>query len=421
MPGAGDNERRSSDRPAGNAGWVATAPTPEYYAALRAGIEKAIETAGPDYGKALKDLEQAVRRVPAFDLFCCCSLYFLAVPVGTNPEFNRPERIFQHHVELIQAVALRQPLAEAKPQVPNQDGVGDVTAAATAVADAFMILETSRIARATGDAERRRKIALSSLRFYAAFVRGDTYYSVLKPGLLDLFSPLDDELTELLGVSGSGLVQWWWAVSDVVDQRLQEHLASVQTAMELPIGGQWPDRIREIFPRLPAEPNAELMKQLASDTEQRRAFGMIAGDLNLYRVFGFSFDELDSLYPGEVDPERLQAVIDAWSLSFGDTRGSSLDRLLLENPVTSRPIVRLDRLFLWPIASAFHNSAFAMIERLFAGHEQLSASISNAEARTSSGLSLTPSPRSSPELRCCETSTGPIPKMGNATKRTCWS
>jgi hypothetical protein len=371
VPRPRDNEPRRLDGPAGKPGWVASAPTPDYLAALRAGIEKAIETAGPDYGKALKELEEAVQRVPPFDLICFSSLYFLCVPAGTNPEFNRPEGIFQHHVELIQAVALRQPLADAKPEVPNQNGVGDVTAASTAVTDAFMILETARLAQAKGDAERRRKMALSSLRLYAAFVRGDAYHTVFKQGLLDLFGPLDDDLSDLRGVSAGALVRWWWAVSEVVDQRLQEHLASVQTAMALPVDDQWPDRIREVFPRLPAEPDGELMKQLASDAEQRRAFGMIAGDLNLYRVFGFTFDELRSLYPGDVDPDRLRAVLDAWSLTYGDTAGISLDRLLLENPVTSRPIVRLnDRLFLWSIPPAFHNSAFEMIERLIEDDEE---------------------------------------------------
>ncbi|MGH9198986.1 MAG: hypothetical protein ACRD1T_25070, partial [Acidimicrobiia bacterium] len=323
---------------------------------MRAGVEKAVETAGPDYGKALKELAEAVQRVPAFDLICFSSLYFLCVPAGTNPEFNRPEGIFQHHVELIQAVALRQPLANAKPEIPNQNGVGDVTAAATAVTDAFMILETARVGRAKGDLERRRKMALSSLRLYAAFVRGDAYHTVFKQGLLDLFGPLDDDLSNLLGVSASALVDWWWAASDAVERRLQEHLESVRTAMGLPIDEEWPDRIRGIFPRLPAEPDSDLMHQLASDPEQRRAFGMIAGDLNLYGVFGFTLDELRSLYPGEVDPDRLRAVLDAWSLTFGETAGISLDRLLLENPVTSRPIVRLnEQLYLWAIPSAFHN------------------------------------------------------------------
>jgi hypothetical protein len=31
-------------------------------------VDKAIQTAGPDFGKALKDLEAAVKRVPPFDL-----------------------------------------------------------------------------------------------------------------------------------------------------------------------------------------------------------------------------------------------------------------------------------------------------------------------------------------------------------------
>jgi hypothetical protein len=143
-------KQTESEEEGGETGWVISAPTPEFQAALREGVDKAILTAGPDFGKALKNLEAAVRRVPAFDLICFNSLYFLSTVAGTNPEFDRPEGIFQHHVELMQAVALRQPIEEARPEVHNQQGVGDVTTAATAVLNAsqFWRPRASRVQKA---------------------------------------------------------------------------------------------------------------------------------------------------------------------------------------------------------------------------------------------------------------------------------
>jgi hypothetical protein len=80
-------------------GWVATQLTEEMAAALREGLDKAIATAGPDYGAALERLQQSVERTPRFDLLCFLSLYFLTTEAGTNPEFNRPQGVFQHHVD----------------------------------------------------------------------------------------------------------------------------------------------------------------------------------------------------------------------------------------------------------------------------------------------------------------------------------
>lgn len=356
-------EDNSEDR---ETGWVATTPTPEFLAALREGVDKAIRTAGPDFGKALKDLEEAVKRVPSFDLICFNDLYFLTVAAGTNPEFNRPEGIFQHHVELIQAAALRQPIEEEKPEVHNQQGIGDVTEAVTAVVNAFIILETARIARAKTEDETRRKIALASLRLYAAVVRGNAYHSALKPTIIELFRPLDGALSGRLGVGAGSLVEWWWAVSEEVEERLQLHRQAVRSVAELPLNEEWPDRVRELFPRTPGPLDNALVDRLKSDDDQHRAFAIIAGDLNLYQVYGFTFEKLRELYPGDVEPDALKRVLDLWSLRFGDTAGISLGQLLLDNPVVSRPVVQLsDHLFLWSIAAGFHNSAFAMLERLF--------------------------------------------------------
>jgi hypothetical protein len=146
---AHDEQKEAEDQPAGEdgPGWVASAPTPEFLAALREGIDKAIQTAGPDFGDALKTLDAAVKRVPPRDLINFISLYYLSVAAGTNPEFDRPDGIFQNRVELIQAVALRQPLEDAKPEISNHDGVNDIAAAATALTNAFIVLETARIAK----------------------------------------------------------------------------------------------------------------------------------------------------------------------------------------------------------------------------------------------------------------------------------
>lgn len=346
--------------------WVVTKPSPEFMEALRKGVGEAIRTAGPDYGQALRDLDKAVQQVSVVDLICVISLYFLTVKPGVNPEFDRPGGIFQHHVELIQAFALRRKLEETKPEIPLQDGLKAVAEGATAVTDAFMILEAARIARAGSEEDRRRRIAVATLRLHRAVVRGSAYHSIMAPMIAQLYAPLDDQLDRSIGLNPSALVAFWWAVAAEIEDRIESHRDRVREVAELPLNEEWRNKVKEVYRRIPVELNEDLMSLLSRNDEQRRAFAIIAGDANLLEVFGFSLEQLVSLYPGDVRPEDLQRILDLWSLEFGGTGEISLDEVLLENPVSSRPIVKLtDRLFLWPLASAFHHSAIGMLETTF--------------------------------------------------------
>lgn len=340
--------------------------------ALRAGVTKAIETAGPDFGQALQDLNASVERVPRFDLICFNALYFLTGPIGENPEFNRPEGVFQNHVELIQAVALRTPVDDPEPGLPLQQGVPAVIDGAKAVTDAFVILETARVT-STGAEDRRRALAISSLRLHAALVRGWAYADQLSQVLAELYAPLDETLHARFGVRARDLIAWWWAITSMIEDRIAAHRELVREVAEYPLDGDWAGRVREVYPRLPTELTPELIETLHRDPEQRHGFAIIAGDLNLYRVFGFTLDELVKRYPDRaVDPPRLKAVLLGWSLEFGDTSDTPVQHLLLENPVASRPIVRLtEELYLWVGSSAFTHSAFQLLERVFDSDQDL--------------------------------------------------
>jgi hypothetical protein len=362
-------------------GWVASGFDDEQTAAFREAMNAAIAQASPNYGAALHTLDNAVSAVPPFDLICVTSFYFLTEEAGVNPEYNRPEDVFQHHVELIHAFALRHRLDEAKATKPLQDGIRAVVDAAKEVVHGFMLVEMAGIS-AQHDSQRRRQVsAIAGMRTHAATVRGWSYYTDLSQVLAELFEPLEPEIQDALGVSPTGLVAWWWAATEKIDERIASHRQRVHDILIAPADDAWPALVRDTFARLPAALDQELADRLRADEDQRQAFTIIAADLNLYEVFALTIAELRDCYPGPIEPEALERVLDTWSLTFGSTGEVPLHQLVQDNPVLSRPLTRLDRgLYLWSVPAAFNHSAFAMLEQLIEGTPELWASYTSRRA-----------------------------------------
>jgi hypothetical protein len=362
----------SNDEGRERPGWVVSELDPEMQVEVRRAVEEAARTAGPDYGAALKDLRESVARVNPMDLLCTLSFWFLTAAPGENPEYDRPDCIFQHHAELIYAAALRTPVDVLSVDEHIWDGLPQILDAAKRSVELFMLLAAKRVASARSEAETRREDVLYDLRIHGAVVRGASYLREQKEVLERLFSPIDPEIEAAAGFGCAQLAEWWWTVTEIVEARMVRHLERVEAVGKLPLDSSWPAEVRKLFPRLPQEPDEDLMARLSSDEEERRGFAVMAGDLNLIGVFGFTRRELAALYPGEIDDQAMSAVLDAWSLRFGDLADTSLNSVLAANPVQRKPILRLgEGTYAWFLSSTFLHSAVPMLEGLLVDHQDL--------------------------------------------------
>src|SRR5680860_23554 len=66
-------------------------------------------------------------------------MYIGSVEAGTNPEFNRPLGMYQHHLELAQAMLLRGGLAEGT--VPPSRHIEPLSTAIKAYHDPWIVLQ----------------------------------------------------------------------------------------------------------------------------------------------------------------------------------------------------------------------------------------------------------------------------------------
>src|SRR5262245_35641486 len=153
-------------------GLVVRALTPDFETRLRQAVERALPTAGPDFGEAQRKLHATVQRTAAIPMLGALTMYCTATKAGTNPEFDRPLGIHQFHIELVQAFALRSRSASGVGNEPLFRVLEDVAEAVRRFESAWTLLEVRKIGDTPPGQARDLAQVLFALRTNAMAVRG---------------------------------------------------------------------------------------------------------------------------------------------------------------------------------------------------------------------------------------------------------
>jgi hypothetical protein len=97
-------------------------------------------------------------------------------------------------------------------------------------------------------------------------------------------------------------------------------------------------------------------------------------DLWLPDLLTFDLDRALRLYTQPAPREALSAVLQQWSMRFGDLSGLDPAEIPLANPVWAKPIIQLDGgRFFWPAVGMVWGFALDMLERLIGPYPQVMA------------------------------------------------
>jgi hypothetical protein len=347
--------------------FVAYHDPPEVRQAHIEAMTVAVQTAGPDFGAAVNALEVAAAGANPYRTMAAMTFYLGSSKVGTNPEYNRPLGIFQHDLEIAQAVLFRDP-GPVQPDL-SSDRVQSLSSAIKDYGDAWMLLQMQKVQRARDDQERRRERLIAQLRVRAAINRGWGYQDRID-GMLDaLLAPLGP-LREELGFAPGDLPVFWRAMRGLVTKRIADHRQALRDASTWPVDEHWLDRIAQRFGRLEPEPPEGWVAAAQHDENARDYYLINCADLRLPEIFHLRLDDLVAIWPGENHAETVRAVVSAWAAPLETYGGLDLAKLPLTNPVMSRPLI-CDADDSWHLYCGWlllHN-AFGLIETAMAGHD----------------------------------------------------
>ena len=85
---------------------------PELTSDLAEMVRTALATAGPDYGQAIQTMSDAVAAGEPFVVMGAFATRYGTTELGKNPEYDRRDGMFWHHIELVKR------LPSASPHTP---------------------------------------------------------------------------------------------------------------------------------------------------------------------------------------------------------------------------------------------------------------------------------------------------------------
>lgn len=369
---SGDATDEPGKRPdpeiAGPQAFVSYHDRPELREALTEALTAALETAGPDFGDAVRALTTAAAGADPYRLMAAMTFYLGSSKAGVNPEFDRPLDIFQHDLEIVQAVLFR----DSGPVQPGTASarVDGLAAATKEFGHAWMLLQMQKVQRIHDNEARRREQLLALLRVRASINRGWGYQSRMDAMLDALLAPLSS-LGDELGFAPGDLPVLWRAMRRAVTERMRQHIDAVREAREWPVDDTWIEKIAQQLGRMEPAPAGGWMAAAQQDDNVRDFYVVNCADLRLAELFRFTLDDLVQLWPGEVAPETVRSIVSGWAASPDDYKHVNIAKLPLDNLVMSRPFIANgdDSWHMFCGWVALHNP-FQLIETTLEGHQE---------------------------------------------------
>lgn len=300
------------------------------------------EEAGRRFDDDFSALQADLLRYEPLSLLAHLSFYFLTVESDTGPPPPHSPRIMQHHVELLQSLVLRHDVASLAWMPMFPDFVGFLQRLDRAC-HAFYV---RRMTPQDNPEHQERLLMQEQMRSHTQAVRNWGYPDQMWRIVVELFAPLDDRIEAKNGVRVAHLVGMCQRLLAVAGGRIHTHFERLQPVARAKTVPTAIDAHQRAFqnPNSTVEESEQFFAALWPDLTLDHLKESLVGHLNLRLadVYTFGLDDFVAAYSAPVDREKLEVVIAGWSLSFGDLKDRSAEGFFLDNPVWTRPFVRLD-------------------------------------------------------------------------------
>lgn len=318
-------------------------------ATLQAALAERGRTAEAQLPAALERLLTSLRTVDPWSVVATVGFYGTLQGVGPEGPTGKTfvGNIEQHHVELLAALALTVPDTELSGGLPTPDVVQAAFEDIVVLADAFAWARLGK-----GDERPNEEgFALASLqellRLHTQVVRNWGYAHQVLHISAELYGSVDAELEQAIGVKATDVVTVIGAMAQLFEQRASERFQALTTVITAATPDDMVRAYYAAFPGVKGSPE-DLSSVFASRSREEVASILLShSELSLPDIVSF---EADGLATKALIPKaRVQAVLERLSLLPGALSDADPGHFFMANPVWSRPGIRFESSYLFPI------------------------------------------------------------------------
>lgn len=284
----------------------------------------------------------------------------------------------QHHVEILQALMLRKREDEWGHDPPKPDDTSRAAEALIAASDAHM---HKRFPKETGLSNEQLLLrsVQEKLRINTQAVRNWGHYSQVLRHSRELYSALDQMWIQHFCLSFNSIIDVMARIAKRLDEQAD---ARIQMLVNVKRGGTTRKMIERYYGanrHMVGTP--EDLGALMDGVPPMQAFAMILAHTDLHLVSHYTTNAAELAVELNLPVDAVEGVFDAFSLKPGDLAANDLEKLWLNNPVWTKPFVRLsDGEIFSATPHAFFSHIHKVVER-FAESVGRKRELSDARAR----------------------------------------
>jgi hypothetical protein len=328
-----------------------------------------------NYTRGLSQLEVNLGSVDPVRLLSNLASYLLFHPQGTDIELTQDRPVLPFHLEFIQALVLMRDRSDFGWDLHvRPDLVQSVCDMVRDVAESWAHAGFARVTTIHSEQDRARLMAQTRIRHHTAAVRNWGFPDQMVRIVTQLLEPLDLAVEGETGLAATKLLQMQAAIVSLVEGRYNDQLQRMGRVFAAP---SVQDAVSAYYREFPGLRDGEvalatLLEQQDVTLDQAKTLLLLHGELSYPDLYTLSLDDIVACYPGTVDRQALLLVAAGWSLTFGDLKGCEPAHFFLDNPVWTRPLIRLDAdTFFCPLVGLLHSFGLGMIEEFLSSHPKL--------------------------------------------------
>lgn len=310
--------------------------------ALFDALKKVGATSENDYRESLSALQTTLLENDPLFLLSFFSTYSLFGYTGDDSEIRKRNLLQQPHIEFLQALSLTNNIDAYGGLPDSYEVLENVAERLKTTMQAFVLRRLGDIDFSDPSEERSMSMFLEVIREHTQSVRNWGYPQHIVHIVKKLFEPLDARIESRFGFRVCMVIDMFLKIISTVEDRLTTHFSLVQPVYNSTSYEDVIANYLKSFPDIISTPDElkTLYEKNDLSVDEFKILMIQHSDLRLRDVYLFSIEDLSDFYPGEIQPEALQHLMDIWSLSSGALSDTNVEHLFMGNPIWKKPFMK---------------------------------------------------------------------------------